>query len=320
MKLILSIELGVNASKVGLVNQYGDIQAKFYVEHDNSRLLENLYEKIVQGIETVGINYQDDIDKVGIAAIGFVDHMLGIVRYSANLEWSNFYLKDKAEELFKKPIFVLNDANAAALGEFWTGAAKQHDSIIFYTIGSGIGGAVVLDGKLISGARGFAGEFGHGGGVYQDKYICKCGLTGCIEPVSSGPGIAKFFEDTFREEPNHPAAIYFKEIESFQTKDIVSTYEENNEPVAILELLERALNPLIMHMATMVNALDPEAIIISGGLGNMGDLLVNIIYKNIKKYIIKNFADEIIVEIGQLGNDAAVIGTAYYALNDWKIF
>ncbi|QEH61856.1 glucokinase [Spiroplasma chinense] len=321
MKLILSIELGVNSSKIALVNQYGDIQAKFFVEHDFEKgILENLYQKIVESLDTIGINYEDSVDKIGIASAGYVDHMVGIVRYAAALDWNNYYLKDKAESLFNKPILVLNDANAAALGEFWVGSAKQYDSIVFYTVDSGIGGALILDGKLMSGSRGFSGEFGHGGGVYQNKYKCKCGLLGCIEPISSGPGIARYFKDKFDENPGHPAANYFKDFETFTTKDIISVYEDNDKPVEILDILQEALEPLVMHMATMINALDPEAIIISGGLTNMGPLLTRIISKSIKKYIIEKFAQDIVVEIAELGNDAILIGSAYYALNDWKIF
>ncbi|AOG60534.1 glucokinase [Spiroplasma helicoides] len=321
MKLILSIELGVSSSKVALVNNYGDIQAKFFVEHDFKKgLLDNLYSKIVEGLETVGIDYEETVEKVGIATVGYVDHVLGIVRYAGLLEWNNYYLKDKAEELFNKPILVLNDANASALGEFWIGAAKQYDSIVFYTIDNGIGGAIVLEGNLISGSRGFAGEFGHGGSVFQDKYDCVCGLKGCVEPMSSGLGIARFFQDTFKNNPNHPAATYFNGMQSFTTKDIASIYDEYDNPPEILEILVEALNPIVMHMAIMVNALDPDAIIISGGLANMGKVLIDIIKNNIKKYIISKFADDLTVEVASLGNDSGIIGTAYYALNDWKIF
>ncbi|AHI52884.1 ROK family protein [Spiroplasma culicicola] len=321
MNLILAIEIGRNSSKVALINQYGNIQAKFFVENNFEKgLLENLYQKIVEGLETVGINYEEVVDKIGISTAGYVDHMLGIVRYSAGLDWNNYYLKDKAEELFNKPILVLNDANAAALGEFWTGAAKQYDSIVFYTLDNGIGGALILEGKLMSGARGFSGEFGHGGGIYQTKYDCVCGLKGCIEPMSSGVGIARYFADKFKENPGHPAETYFKDLETYKTKDIISIYEENGHPVEILDILTEALEPLIMHMATMINGLDPEAIIISGGLSNMGQLLIDIITQNIKKYIIEKFAEDITIEIAELGNDAGIIGAAYYALNDWKIF
>ncbi|AGR41304.1 ROK family protein [Spiroplasma taiwanense] len=320
MKLILSIEIGVNSSKVGLVNQYGDLQARFFIEHNKAKLLENLHSEIVEGLEAIGVNYEEEIEKIAIATVGYVDHMLGIVRYSANLEWNNLNLKEKAEELFKKPIFVLNDANASALGEFWVGVAKQYDSIVFYFIDSGIGGAVILDGKLMPGARGYAGEFGHGGGWFQSKYNCKCGLKGCIEPMSSVTGIETFFTDTFKENKKHPAAIYFKDLEVINLKSIFEIYEIENHPLEIKELLTQALEPLIMHMATMVNALDPEALIIAGGLTILGEALLEIINENIKKYTIDTSEEELSIEIAELGNDSAMVGSAYYALNDWKIF
>ncbi|QHX36660.1 ROK family protein [Spiroplasma sp. BIUS-1] len=320
MKLILAIEIGVNSSKVGLVNQYGDLQAKFSVDHDLNNLIPNLYEKIIDGLEAIGINYEEEVEKIGLAMGGYIDHMLGIVRYSANLNLTNYNIKDIAEELFKKPIFVINDANASALGEFWTGVAKQYDSIIFYYIDNGIGGAVITEGKLAPGSRGFAGEFGHGGGVFQTKYECPCGLVGCIEPMSSIMGVENHFRASFKNKKNHPAADFFANPETITFKEIVEVYEEKGYPYEITDLLEEALEPVIMHMASMINALDPEAIILAGGLTDLDDKLIEIIETNIKKYIIDMFAEELTIEIAELGNDSTMIGSAYYALNDWKIF
>ncbi|AGR42118.1 ROK family protein [Spiroplasma diminutum] len=320
MKLVLAIEIGVTSSKVGLVNQYGDLQAKFAVDHDLTRLIPNLFEKIIDGLEAIGINYEEEVEKIGIAIGGYVDHMLGIIRYSANLNLTNYHLKEVAEELFKKPIFVINDANASALGEFWTGVAKQYDSIIFYYVDNGIGGAVITEGKLAPGARGFAGEFGHGGGVFQKNYPCSCGLTGCVEPMSSILGIANHFKVTFKNKKNHSAAHFFKNVEDITFKEILEIYEENNQPEEITVLLQEALDPLIMHMATMINALDPEAIILAGGLTQLDEKLIEIIQSSIKKYMIDMFAEELTIEIAELGNDSTMIGSAYYALNDWKIF
>ncbi|WP_339035072.1 ROK family protein [Spiroplasma endosymbiont of Cantharis rufa] len=320
MKLILVIEVGISASKVGLVNQYGDLQAQFSVDHEKDRIIPNLYEKIIDGLETIGISYDDDIDKVGIAIPGYVDHMLGIIRYSANLELTNYNIKEEAEDLFKKQIFVINDANASALGEFWTGVAKQYDSIIFYYIDSGIGGAVITEGKLSPGSRGFAGEFGHGGGIFQTKYDCVCGLKGCIEPMSSTSGIVNHFKTSLKAKRNHPASSYFNNIETITFKEIVEVFENNEDPIEVILLLQEAVEPLVMHMAAMINALDPEAIILAGGLTQLDDHIIKIIKKNIKKYIIEMFAEELTIENAQLGNDSAMIGSAYYALNDWKIF
>ncbi|AUM62657.1 ROK family protein [Spiroplasma monobiae] len=320
MKLVLAIEIGVNSSKVGLVNQYGDLQAKFSVDHDINNLISNLYNKIIDGLEAIGINYEEEIDKIGLAMGGYIDHMLGIVRYSANLDLKNYNIKQIAEELFKKPIFVINDANASALGEFWTGVAKQYDSIIFYWLDGGIGGAIITEGKLAPGSRGFAGEFGHGGGVFQNKYPCPCGLEGCIEPMSSMPGIENHFRTTFKSKKNHPASDFFNNPETVTFKEIVEAYEEKGYPYEITDLLSEALEPLVMHMASMINALDPEAIILAGGLTDLDSKLIEIIETNIKKYIIEMFAEELTIEIAELGNDSTMIGSAYYALNDWKIF
>ncbi|AUB31549.1 ROK family protein [Spiroplasma floricola] len=320
MKLVLAIEIGITSSKVGLVNQYGDLQAKFSVDHDLDNLLPNLYNKIIEGLEAIGINYEKEVEKVGIAMGGYVDHIFGIIKFSANLQLTNYNVKEEAEKLFNKPIFVVNDANASALGEFWIGVAKQFDSIIFYYIDKGIGGSVITEGKLAPGARGFAGEFGHGGGIFQTKYPCPCGLEGCIEPMSSTSGIENHFKISFKNKRNHPAAKFFKNKEEITFNEIVEVFKKEEYPVEIKDLLEEALEPIIMHMALMINALDPEAIILSGELTLLGDKLIEIIKTKIKKYIIDMFLEELTIEIAELGDDSTMIGSAYYALNDWKIF
>ncbi|WP_339020148.1 ROK family protein [Spiroplasma endosymbiont of Atherix ibis] len=320
MKLVLAVEIGITSSKVGLVNQYGDLQAKFLVDHNLDNLLPNLYNKIIEGLETIGISYENEVEKVGIAMGGYVDHILGIIKYSANLQIKNYNVKEEAEKLFKKQIFVVNDANASALGEFWIGVAKQFDSIIFYYIDKGIGGTIITEGKLAPGSRGFAGEFGHGGGIFQTKYHCPCGLKGCIEPLSSTSGIENHFKTYFKNKRNHPAAKFFKNKEEITFNEIVEVFKKEDYPVEIKDLLEEALEPIIMHMASMINALDPEAIVLSGALTLLGDKLIEIIKTKIKKYIIDMFLEELTIEFAELGNDSTIIGSAYYALNDWKIF
>ncbi|QGS51927.1 ROK family protein [Spiroplasma tabanidicola] len=321
MKLILSIEVGNKLSKVALINQYGELQLNFIVEHDlKIGLIENLHNKIIKDIKKVGYDINDIYEKIGIAIPGFVDHSKGVVKYAGILNLNNFPLKEKAEELFKKEVLVLNDANAAALGEFWIGSAKRFDSIIFYTINDGVGGALILDGKLIAGSRGFAGEFGHGSGLFakNSQHKCVCGANGCIEKLCSSTSIINFFKEFLsKDEPS--LKKHFHDEDDIKLIDIYNVYKKNIGSEKIIEFLTIILDPLIRHISLMINALDPEAIIFSGEITELKDLLIKIIQNNLKKYVVLKFYDGTPIKIAELENDAILIGSAYYVLNDWKI-
>ncbi|KAF5273348.1 hypothetical protein FQR65_LT17180 [Abscondita terminalis] len=257
---------------VGLVNQYGDIQAKFQVENSNENIIQNLHKKIIEGLDEVGINFEEQVEKIGFACVGFVDHMTGIVNYSANLKFENFNLKKVVTDLFKKPVFVLNDANAAA-----------------------------LDGKLIPGVNGHAGEFGHGG-FFQDNVKCSCGLIGCIEATSSINGIENFFNDKVKNDKQHFANKIFDGIEIISFKNINDALMKN--PKEIKGLIYECLEPIAKHMATMVMAIDPEAIIISGEVTSLGEVMVEILVeeeKNMKKRLLGNKLEVSEVGLGCMG-------------------
>ncbi|QBQ07689.1 glucokinase [Spiroplasma gladiatoris] len=322
MKLILTVEINNLMSNVALLNQYGEIQLNFFVNHDfKNGLIENLYEKINTNLKKVGYELNDLYEKMGIAAAGYIDHNEGIVRYAGLLNFNNFNLKQKAQELFKKEVLVLNDANASALGEFWIGSAKHSDSLIFYKINCGIGGAIILEGKLVSGSRGFAGEFGHGGGIYDGKetnYICFCGAKGCIEAISGTKNIQDKFSHYINQNPNSKLAIFFNDKELVTLEDINLAYELKIDNEEIEKIFCHLLNPLIKHMATMINALDPESIIISGEIIVVKQIVFRIIKKEIYTYIIDKVADEINIKEATLGKDAPLIGAGYYVINDWK--
>jgi len=324
MTKILGIDLGGTSAKVGIVNQFGEIEVKTEIKNNPNPdlLLEHLGNEIFSWIQKNGYNFNVDIERIGFDAPGFIDHSRGIVHLSGNLKWQNFDLKSTLQKIFKnKPVSILNDANAAALGEFWTGAAKKYNSEIFYTLGTGIGGAIVLDGKLIAGERGFAGEFGHGGHM-QKEYPCSCGLKECLEPVSSAIGLAREVSKHVQNNPKSEVTKYFKKAgikpEKITMKNIAEVYQLNDKPIVLKNLILEIYRPLLTHMSLMVNAFDPKAIIIGGGGSNMGQNLIDIIREGLNDILLDIFKDFVQIEIAKLGNDAGIVGAAYYAITDWE--
>jgi len=322
MKKILGIDLGGTSAKVGIVNQFGELEAKTEFKNDTKNLLPALVTKTLDWVKKSGYDFHTDIERIGFDAPGFIDHEHGIVHISGNLNWQNFPLREELSKLFEnKPVSVLNDANAAALGEYWTGAASKYNSEIFYTLGTGVGGAIVLDGRLVSGEHGFAGEFGHGGHMQQIT-PCTCGLKECLEPVSSALGLAKQVQHFIERNPESEVAKYFKNAgvatAKLEMKDIAEVYAANNKPLAIKELLIQIYRPLLTHMAIMTNAIDPKAIIIGGGGSKMGENLTEILKEGLDPILLDIFKKDVVIETAQLGNDAGIIGAAYYAITDWE--
>ncbi|WP_338973119.1 ROK family protein [Spiroplasma endosymbiont of Panorpa germanica] len=311
---ILSIDLGGTSAKVGVVNQKGEVLLNFIVENDMNNILDNLYQKIIKTLKEDKFKYED-LELIGFSTAGFIDHGEGIVRIAGNLNWFDFDLKTEAEKIFKKKVLVLNDANAAALGEFWIGSGKKYNSVIFYTLGTGIGGSIIINGQLIQGQHGYAGEFGHGGDM-QHEIDCNCGLKHCLEPTTSAVGLSKAIKKFWKENPDHSTIKYFKNLDEVEMKDIAKVYQENKFPQDLKNLIITIYKPLLNHMAIMTKALDPEAILIGGGGSKMGDPLVDIIKSGLKPLLLPVYSADLKIQTAQLGNDAGIIGASYYAIQN----
>lgn len=321
MKKVLGIDLGGTSAKFGVINQYGEIEQKGVVKNDMNNLLPNLVNQVMASLKEWGYDYKTDIERVGFDSPGFIDHKNGIIKIAGNLNWFDFNLKAELEKLFvDKPVYVLNDANAAALGEFWTGAASKYNSEIFYILGTGVGGAIVLDGKLVTGEHGFAGEFGHGGHM-QEVFSCNCGIKECLEPTTSAIGVARSMKKIFDENPEHPVKKLLETngvvIENLEMKDIATVYKKTKDS-GLKELLLEIYKPLLTHMSLMIYALDTKAVVLGGGGSKMGQDLVDIVWEGLDNIVVDMYKKDVVISIAELGNDAGIVGAAYYAINDWE--
>lgn len=311
--MVLAIKIGKGAARVGMVDASGKLSSIFDVEIEKRAFWQNIYDAVTDKFEWMGLTVEDDIEKVSIVVSGFVDHERGIVKNSANMNWINYDIKSEGETIFKKPVVVINDANAMALSEFWIGEGKQYSNILFYYVGVGIGGALVLDGKLYTGKNGYAGEFGHGGTDWQDKYRCECGLPNCVEALSSKKGMIKLFNEAIECE-NSVIKKYFDGPIS-EISEIKKAYLDSSAPIEIYDLLSKTLNPIAKHMSTMVMALDPEVIIIGGPVAELGPIIIKILERTIAKHVLQNFTDSLKMVFSTIPSDNVLIGAGLYALN-----
>jgi predicted NBD/HSP70 family sugar kinase len=324
---ILSFDVTLTGAMIGVVDETGNlifgekVQAD-YVNLDRSQIIASLKENALRLLEKYNLTL-DEITRVAADVSGFIDHSMGIVKWIPLLSnFTEWNLKaDLAKAFPGKETFVLNDGFAAALGEFWAGSGVQYDSILFYTLDSTVNGAIISHGKLTIGSRGFAGAFGHGLNIGHSNVPCVCGLKGCLSTICSEQGIFKFIMDEFKNNPSHPAAFYFNnvDLEKLDSGVIYDIYKKNNEPNEIYDLVKSALWPVLKHMAIMFMAIDPDAIIFSGSIARMDDLLIHLIKDALKELTFERFTENSIVEQAILGPTAAMIGAGYFALNDGMV-
>ena len=287
---ILAIDLGGMSSKIGLLHGEKIIK-RWNIKTDLNNIFQNIKDNL-KGLK------DEDYDEVSFATPGFLNPEKGIIKLSGNLGLKDFDVQKELSEIFKnKKLHIINDANAAALGEFWKGAGKDFKSIAFYTIGTGIGGGLVINGNLIYGQDGYAGEFGHGGN-FQNEYECTCGLKHCIEPVSSATGIERALTKHFKKETT---------LESV-AQDFIKG------DIKIKEIIKKALIPLAHHIATIELAINPEAIIIGGGPTAMGEPLRKLIEENVKEVQLDFISSSTPILLATTKNDAGVYGAAYWAM------
>lgn len=289
---ILSIDLGGSSAKIALIENE-QIVRRWKVPTDLSNIWGNIKEYLSD------LDFLD-IDAIGIAIPGFIDHKNAIIKLSGNLLINDLDINKELKKYFDIPVYILNDANAAALGEYWKGAGKGHDSIILYTIGTGVGGGIVINGKLVYGKDGYAGELGHGGN-FQSKYECTCGLKNCMEALSSATGITKLlFENNF----------------TYSVKDAMDLIEKGNKEIR--DVFIEALTPLGQHISIMQTALNPDVVIIGGGPSASKNVMLDLINEVVSKHQLDFIMKSSQIKIAETANDAGIWGAAKWVLDNHK--
>ena len=249
-----------------------------------------------------------DIEGIGFGLPGQVDFKSGIVRLITNIPgWVEIPLAKMIEDEFHIPTRIDNDVRCAALGELNFGAGKGCEHLICITVGTGIGSGLIINGKLVRGASNAAGEIGHIKLQMHDGPICGCGDTGCLEAFASGPSIVAMAEEyilggkstKYREMANGGAITPF----------IVAEAAKAGDPVA-RRIFTRMGEYIGIGMASVVNLLNPERIIVGGGVADAGDILLNPLKETIKKRAMKIAGETVQVVPAQLGNTAGVIGAS----------
>jgi glucokinase len=256
-----------------------------------------------------------DVRAVGIGAAGLVEVGTGRLTFAPNLAWRNAPLADHVWETLGLPAIADNDNNVAAWGEFRVGAAQGHDHTLFVGVGTGIGGGIIADGRLLRGAQGFAGEVGH---VVVDPNgpLCGCGNHGCWEQVASGHALTRSGREAARQHPQSMIARMSGGDPAKVTGPLVTEAARAGDPVA-RGILARVGERLGQGLAGLANVLDPEIVVIGGGVVAAGDWLLEPARRVFARSIeAPAHRPEIPLVPAVLGNDAGAVGAALMALEE----
>lgn len=258
--------------------------------------------------EVVGTGAGDRILGVGVGSPGPVNRAAGTVVESPNLGWRDFPLRDRIHALADWPVTVDNDANCAAWGEFWVGAGRDSRSMVGVILGTGIGGGIILDGKLIHGASDAAGELGHATVNFTGRR-CACGNYGCVEAYASGPNIAaRAREGLEAGTPSLLVELVEGKLENITAATVYEGVVEGDRYA--MDVMTETARILGAGIASIINTLNPEVVVVMGGVTRAGETLFNPLRAEIRRRTFKVAADACRVVPAELPETAGVVGAA----------
>ena len=305
----VGIDVGGMSIKAGIVKG-GEIISKLIKETNRNGGVEDLVEDIEILVKDILVQNNiniEEVSNIGIGIPGIVTNDGGVT--CVNLGLKNALIAPMLQESFKgTKVSIGNDANVAALAEFAYGSMKGYDSGVMITLGTGIGGGVVVNGKLITGANGMGAEIGHMM-ISSNYFECNCGNNGCFETFCSATAIIKYAQKLVEEGRKTTIIEMAKnDINNITAKMVFDSYKENDE-VAI-EVVDRFKKYLAIGLANIINFIDPQVISIGGGVSNASDIMLDGLSEKVKQHLPfkeGNIAD---IVIAQFKNDAGILGAS----------
>jgi glucokinase len=316
-EVVLGIDIGGSLTKIGLVTRDGGILEKKVFPTEARLPFSNFAERLKEGVDDLKsrLHSETKIVHVGVGAPN-ANPLTGAIENPPNLSWGKSTpLLKKIESLFKLPTSVANDANAAALGEMTYGSAKGMKNFVMLTLGTGLGSGIIVDGKLLIGEHGAAGEMGH---VNVDPLgrMCNCGLRGCLETYASVTGIKRTVFELLaeRKEGSLMRAYSFEDLNGENISDAALEGD-----IVALQAFQRTGELLGSKMADAAAHLDPEAFILSGGLSKAGNILLDPVKEHMEKYLFSAYKGKIKVLLSRATREEAILGPAALAWIDYQV-
>lgn len=313
-KYIVGVDLGGTNIVAGALPEDGSEVVALRSEPTRANQgAEAVIDRIVRMIDTViaetiaqtGITRKDVVG-IGVGAPGPLDRERGVVVTTPNLGWTNFPLRDVIAERTGLPVRIDNDANCATLGEWWLGAARGATNVVGMTIGTGIGGGIILNGRLYHGSSDVAGEIGHTT-IDVTGRRCKCGNYGCLEAYASGPSIAERAREALAGDDG---SLLLKLVNGDAEKITAATVYEaakRGDDVAI-EVVRETARLLGAGVANLLNIFNPDVVVIAGGVTHAGDALFEPLRREVRKRAFRPAVEACRIVPGTLPGSAGVVG------------
>ena len=310
-KKCIGIDVGGTTVKIGVFGIDGKLLEKWEVptrkEEDGKYILSDVAASVQEKLKALGIGMGEVVG----AGIGVPGPVMpdGYVEVCVNLGWKDKNPHKELSQLLGIPILSGNDANVAALGEMWQGGGKGYKDIVMVTLGTGVGGGVILNEKIVAGRHGLGGEIGHIHVRDEEKEYCNCGGQGCLEQVASATGIAREARRMMAAGTEESAMRKFGD--ALTAKDVLDCAKTGDALAnAVMETVSRYLGLVLAQVALTV---DPEAFVIGGGVSKAGPFLLEGIQKYYDKYTVIS-ENKGIITLAKLGNDAGIYGAARLVL------
>lgn len=303
------IDVGGTTVKCGLFSVKGDILDKWEIptrtENNGVNILPDVAVAIDAKIQEKGIA-RDTIAGVGLGIPGPVNED-GAVICAVNLHWGYVELEKELEKLTGLTVKAGNDANVAALGEMWKGGGAGYHNVVMVTLGTGVGGGIIVNGKIVTGTHGAGGEIGHIHVEDDETLSCNCGNQGCLEQYASATGVVRL-ANRMLEATDKASVLRNEEVTAKAVFDAVKAGDE-----LAMEVAEKFGKYLGTALAVIAGVVDPEVFVIGGGVSKAGKILLDYVEKYYKKYVFQGSRD-CAFALAELGNDAGICGAAKLVL------
>jgi glucokinase len=309
-QIVIGVDIGGTNTTIGIVDFNNNIllEKSFLTKPDQGAV--TFSQSLAQYINNAYSLYKNEynLEGIGIAAPG-ANYQNGIIESPANLKWGNVNFIELMKQHFQVPITLINDANAAALGEHQFGSAKGMKNFIVLTLGTGLGTGIVVDGHLLYGENGYAGELGHSV-IEKNGRQCNCGKNGCLETYVSASGIKRTVFNLLCNS-NDPSELRHMDFDNITGK-IIGDLGIKNDPIAV-KAFNYTGEILGIALSNLVTLFDPKAIILSGGLMEADELLLKPTYTTFENYLLNIYKGKVkIIKSGLMNGKSAVLGACSF--------
>lgn len=299
------VDIGGTTIKMGLFTTAGDLLGTWEIptriENDGVNILTDIAASVAAKLKEKNIS-KLDVEGIGMGVPGPIGPD-GTVLKCVNLGWGVFNVEDRLGKMTGLKVKAGNDANVAALGEMWQGGGKDYQDIVMVTLGTGVGGGVIIGGKILAGINGAAGEIGHIPMYDDDPECCGCGKRGCLEQYASANGIVRITERYLIAHPD--AETTLKSVEQITSKEIFDAAKAGD--AVALEMVDQVGYLLGKALACISIVINTEAFVIGGGMAKAGDIILDTIRKHFKKFAF-HASRETEFKLATLSNNAGIFG------------